>query len=329
MTALRHLEVHRIDQAQIEIRWEMKGQTGLVSIYEGSTPDRIDTDVPVAQVPCESVVLRRPEEEGRRYYKVVPQAGSGKIVAERLVPFEQIRNFRDLGGYETSNGRSVKWGTVYRSGELSQTTEADLTHLSNLGIRVVFDVRSPEVVRERPDRLLGSGARLAGQAMDDVETSRWVATVLAGHVSDAQATREMMVQSYASSVHMFVAETAVILRMLSDPGNLPAVFHCQAGKDRTGRVAALLLMLLGVPLTTVLEDYLLSNRYRAALIERRAATHLYPDAVRALEMAREENLLALLESIHSLYGSVEQYAVDALGLTSSTIDGLQSLLLST
>jgi protein-tyrosine phosphatase len=195
MTALRNLEVHRIDQAQIEIRWEMKGQTGLVSIYEGSTPDRIDTDAPVAQVPCESVVLRRPEEEGRRYYKVVPQAGSGKIVAERLVPFEQIRNFRDLGGYDTANGRTVRWGMVYRSGELSQPTETDLAHLSDMGMRAVFDLRSPAVVRERPDRLLGSGARLVGQAMDDEETSRWVTAVLAGCVSDTEATQDMMVQS--------------------------------------------------------------------------------------------------------------------------------------
>ncbi len=327
MTALRYLEVNRIDQSHIEIRWEWGGQPEPVSIYEDLTPDQIHTDTPIAQTSAQSVVLSRPQEDGRRYYKVVPDSESGKVVAERLVPFEQIRNFRDLGGYQTSDGSTVRWGMIYRSGELSQPSESDLAHVSGMGIRVVFDLRSPAIVRERPDRLLGSGARLVEQAMDDEDASRWAAAVLAGLISDPEATQAMMVHSYASSVCLFVAETAGVLRMMSHPGNLPAVFHCQAGKDRTGRVAALLLLLLGVPFTTVLRDYLLTNRYRAAFIERRAAAHPYPQAVRALVMAREEYLRAFLDAIRRLYGSVERYAIDGLGMTGSMVDQLRETLL--
>jgi protein-tyrosine phosphatase len=70
--------------------------------------DEIDTDMPVAQSSGSSVVLARPSREGRRYFKVVPEGGAGKIVSERLIAFEGISNFRDLGGYETSSGRTVK-----------------------------------------------------------------------------------------------------------------------------------------------------------------------------------------------------------------------------
>jgi len=180
MTTLRCVEVERVDQDRIEIRWELEGEPGPVSIYEGSTPDQIDTDTPVAQTSGESVVLLRPREDGRRYYRVVLRGGSSRIAAERLVPFEQISNFRDLGGYRTSNGSTVRWGEVYRSGELSSASEADLVYLARLGSRVVIDVRSPSIVTDNPDRLPSSGTRLVELAMDDERIGRWVTRMLVG-----------------------------------------------------------------------------------------------------------------------------------------------------
>jgi protein-tyrosine phosphatase len=320
--------VERIDRDRVEICWRSEGQSSLVSIYEGFTPDDIDTVSPVAQTSGESVILQRRTQDGRRYYKVVPQEGSSIIVAERLVPFEQIRNFRDLGGYETASGQTARWGKIYRSAELSRATKADVAHLSSLGIKVIVDLRARAAATDNPDRLPDSGVRLVPLTMDDEEAARWAADVLLGRASDAEAARDRLKQTYVSGIGTFRAETAGILRTMSDPDNLPAVFHCQAGKDRTGRIAALLLTLLGVPYATVLEDYLLTNRYRAALIERRVANHPYPDAVRALVTAREEYLIAFFSAIQSQYGSVERYALVGLGIAKSTLKRLRSLLLS-
>jgi len=150
---------------------------------------------------------------------------------------------------------------------------------------------------------------------------------LAGNISDAEETRSILMASYVSSIADFTSEMGVIFQVMTDPRNLPVVFHCRAGKDRTGRIAATLLMLLGVPYRTVVKDYLLTNRHRAAVIEQQTADHPYPGAVREMVVAREEYLLAFLDSIHNLYGSVERYAVDGMGMTSSMLDQLRSLLL--
>jgi len=326
---LRDVEVERVDRDQVEIRWSSGGRPGLVSIYEGSTPEEIDTDTPVAQTPGESVVLARPSQDGRSYFKVAPEGGHGRIVSERLLTFEGINNFRDLGGYETSTGQTVRWGKIYRSGDLSSATEADLGYLSHLGIRVIFDLRHPEDIAEHQDPLPSSDTRLVALGMYGEEMRHLWETFLRADSKDAADIdgRESYLQVYRSLVPSFTDKYAVIFQMMADPRNVPVVFHCLAGQDRTGIVAAILLMLLGVPDRMVVADYLLSNRY-ARGSEQWVAEHPNPAAVESYFDAREEYLRAGIDEIGRLYGSLEQYATNGLGMTGAMLARLRRSLLS-
>jgi protein-tyrosine phosphatase len=329
MRILREIEVERVGGDQIEIRWSSVGQPGLVSIYEGSTPDGIDTDVPVAQTSSNHIVLAGPNRQGRRYFKVVPEGGDGWIVSERFLVFEGISNFRDLGGYETPTGQTVRWGRAYRSGDLSAATEADLAYLSRLGIRTIFDLRHHGDGSETPDPLPSSDARVVALAVYNEEMrSLWKAFERAESkdVADAES-RELYLRVYRSLVPNFTDKFAVIFQMMADPRNLPAVFHCLSGQDRTGTVAAILLMLLGVPIRTAVADYLLSNR-SLGTGEQWAAEHPNPAAVESFFDAREEYLRAGIDEIRRLYGSFDEYAATGLGMTSTMLERLRSLLLS-
>jgi len=328
MTGFRDVVVERIDRDQIEIRWKSDGQPGLVSIYEGSTPDEIDTDRPGAQPSGDSVVLLRPSQLGRRYYRVVAEDGHGRVAAERLLPFEGMDNFRDLGGYETADGQTVKWGWVYRSGELNAASKADLAYLSRLDIEVILDLRPPEDMIEAPDPVPRSDTRMVRLGMFKEELLQlWQAFLDASSKEAADAiSRRLYSQWYRVLIRDFTDEFAVIFEMLADPSNLPAVIHCSGGQDRTGMVAAVLLMLLGVPHDTVVADYLLTPQTGGPADEW-IAQHPHPAAVESFWDAREEYLEAGIDEINRRYGSLEKYASDGLGLTSSMVDQLRKILL--
>lgn len=168
-------------------------------------------------------------------------------------------NFRDAGGYRTADGHWVKMGEIYRSDALDKLTAADLAKLKRLGIRVDYDLRTASERTAAPDRV-PSGARYV------------VADVLAGSstmtsmpTTEAAAVR-MMVDGEKFMVSGDTARAAygTVFAGVADPSRRALLYHCTAGKDRTGWSSAALLTALGVPRSTVMADYLASNTYRAA-----------------------------------------------------------------
>ena len=176
---------------------------------------------------------------------------------DRLLPLAGGHNFRDLGGYETADGQRVRWQVLYRSGKLSALTVDDVAQLAPKGIKMVCDLRTPDERKREPSV---SGFSLAHRGWDyDVGHRGLLAAATAQgatprHVHDAlAATYEAMpwlfAEMYGSAFNHIIA------------GDLPMVFHCTAGKDRTGILAALILMALGVPEEQVIADYLLTDRF--------------------------------------------------------------------
>ncbi len=261
-------------------------------------------------------------------------------VAARHVPLKGQPNFRDLGGYATGDGRRLKWGLIYRSGELSKLHEEDVDRLVSLGIRTVVDLRSR----------LEVDVRGAGRLPDDVrriefpiDSGELLSIILPGISSGdfskippdllADVNRRLVVENRA--------EYAGLLRAVADPANRPLVFHCTHGKDRAGLGAALILSVLGVAWETVLDDYLLTNLCRRAIdakllqkmrgvaAERRGIPPEQVDMTNAeaLLVVRASNLYAAREEVHRRYGSFGNFFREGLGCTTSELERFQEELL--
>ncbi len=192
----------------------------------------------------------------RPYFLVAAADGRATRVAERLLPLQGGRNFRDLGGWYAADGRQVKWGKLYRSGVTSGLTDGDLDYLGKLGVSVICDLRNPQERAAEPSAFLKvAGAKVA--AFDyDMNASM---SMLAG-----LKTRDQAVDAFAAAYVAFLDTlqphfTDMFARLAASEA--PLAFNCSAGKDRTGTAAALILSILGVPRETVLADYALTQVY--------------------------------------------------------------------
>jgi protein-tyrosine phosphatase len=175
---------------------------------------------------------------------------------EREVALEGAINFRDLGGYATTDYRSISMGRLYRAGDISQLTDADMEELKRRKIYTVVDFRGEEESAEAPDRLLPGADYLPLPAGSGNITD--FAAFADGHASGTDA----MVAFY-SDVSFFKEKYRPFFRkLLMLPDTSAIVFHCSAGKDRTGIAAALLLYALDIPMETILSDYVATNYYR-------------------------------------------------------------------
>jgi len=250
----------------------------------------------------------------------------------RHIPLSGQPNFRDLGGYPSKDGRRVKWGSVYRSGELSQLTASDIGKLDELGIKTVVDLRSPgEVSARGPSRLPPGAKTLPLPIASSDMFSKLIPMFLEGDFS--QLPSDLLERVNRALVRDFREQFGGLLRALNDPANRPLVFHCTQGKDRAGFGAAMVLSALGVPWETVLEDYLLSNHFRQeendkllGMIREFAGSkngeEIELSKIEGLLYVKAESLEAAHTEIRALHGDVESFLVDGLGCS---VEGLERL----
>ncbi|WP_460830010.1 tyrosine-protein phosphatase [Nocardioides hungaricus] len=247
-------------------------------------------------------------------------------------PAELIRlvsadNFRDVAGpgYPTRGGGRVRRGVCYRSNEL-QLTDTDATSLAALGIRAIHDLRSQREIDAHPD------VEVPGATWQHVEISG-IPTELVEGMTDSAAARRVMRAVYDAFVRS-PASRASYARLLTSlaTGDLPQLFHCTAGKDRTGWAAVLLLEIAGVDRATILADYLLTNEVSSATREKYlalVAEHLGPEKVAVYEptmVVEPEYLQAAYDAVEADHGSVERYLRDGLGLGDDLIAQLRERL---
>lgn len=254
----------------------------------------------------------------------------------RRVTFSGPVNFRDLGGYATADGRHIKRGLLFRSNDLDNMSRDDLVTFTELNLKRIYDLRSADERVTRPNRLPpGNPPRvmeisLPHEPNDESAVRR---RILSGKVSPGEF-HLVRLNQYRDFALNFQWAWAELLQGLSKPGALPALFHCREGKDRTGFGAAIVLRALGVPSETVMEDYLLSNRFLQSrsdwfsLLASMASLFRTPrEEVRALLEVRPEYLEAAFAAIDERYGSFERYLHDGLGLDEHSLERLRGTLL--
>ena len=267
---------------------------------------------------------------GRDLYEDMPPH-----VERRHVALEGAANFRDLGGYATEDGRRVRWGLFYRSDELSELSDADLEKLRGLGVRLVCDFRGEAERREAPDRLPASPAPEVAELeiWDASFDSRAIRESLRSGELDVDL-RQMLIEGNRLFATRYADRYRAMFERLGDAANLPALVHCTAGKDRTGLAAALILRALGVPIETVYEDFLLTNHYTAAKIERTlwlvrlfSLFRLDPERVRPVLGVERAYLDAAFAAIDERHGSFDAFRREALGLDDARLAAFRALAL--
>jgi protein-tyrosine phosphatase len=322
-------DVYRID-------FQASPDTGPVQVLVSSSPDRIDSDKPVFTIrktPAEVAVAGR---SGRVYFHLKPASGITRVVSVRRLPLEGAKNFRDLGGYRTSNGRYVRWGLVYRSNHLVNLTAKDSEYLDGLGIRLVCDVRSDGERARAPDHWTGNAPEFFFVPIGSNLITAPTGEDLKHRVATINSETKDSIRAYDYAIE-YAGQYAKILRRIA-AGDLPTVEHCTAGKDRTGVFSAILLTTLGVPRDTVVQDYLLSNQYllapdtigdTTADLQRAFGLAEPPDisTVRTIMTARPETLEATLNKIEKTYGSFDNYLRDGLKISDSDLAMIRQRLL--
>lgn len=244
----------------------------------------------------------------------------------RGIAFEGTRNFRDLGGIATASG-ITRFGIVYRSERLSNLTTADGAAFRALGIATIIDMRSNDERERAPNRLpLDLPVRQVARAFLPRHTHGLFEAINSGRCNAAQA-HAMMLRQYEALALDHTADYRQILTDLLTPDGVPAVFHCTSGKDRTGMVAAIILLALGAPVEAVIEDYVQTHDR----IEKVDFFNADADAgaIDVVMAAKPDYIDAALVAVRERYGSVERYLSEGIGLTAEQRQRLAALLLDT
>ena len=239
-----------------------------------------------------------------------------------------IPNLRDMGGYKTADGSTITRGLVYRSNQLFNISSDDMISFAKLGIKNDFDLRTKSERDEKPDELPDGVKNVWLDVLADDPNSG--PAVLIKLLKDPQKANfelgdgkveEMFKEAYRQFINLRSAQIAFkkLFEEFGKEEELPALFHCTTGKDRTGWAAAAFLTILGVPKATVIEDYLRSNDYILPMYET-IIDHFEAEGVnRAIPVAmlgvKEEYLEAAFEEVNKKYGSMEKYISVGLGIT--------------
>lgn len=234
-------------------------------------------------------------------------------------------NFRDLGGLRTQDGRSVRWGCLFRSDSLAELTPDDLERFSTLGLRSVIDLRDDDERERKPNRLPDRAA-ISQHAIGFLPRGAHHLLTSLGPTSTAEAVHHALTEYYGQFAIAHAQNYARMFEILLRSDTLPALIHCTSGKDRTGFGIALLLSALGVERDEVFADYLHSNRAPRDLrfMVRKDVPH---ETVRALMGVRADYLEAAFAAIDTHWSCFDHFLVEALGINEARRQQLREQLL--
>ena len=235
-----------------------------------------------------------------------------KNVPQREVILEGAINFRDLGGYSNTEYRKIKWGKVYRSADISKLTDSDMEELKHRKIYTVIDFRGQSEAEKAPDRLLPGADYLLLPAGSG--NTNDLAAFTKDHVSGVN----VMVDFYSDISFFREKYRPFFQKLLTLPDSSAILFHCTAGKDRTGIAAALLLYALDIPMETILSDYTSTNKYRKEENEQMINYMVSGGVDRQMAIqimdANPQYLQSTFNAIKKEYGSVELFLYKELGV---------------
>jgi protein-tyrosine phosphatase len=322
----------RVERIKNDLVIQWTGSESPTAIYAGPDPDHIDRDRPVGEMDDSSgqALIRNTERTPRLYFEVHFPDGRRLITAERTLWLPGAVNFRDIGGYRTHDGRTTRWGQVYRAGSMAELSDDEVAYLDRLGLRLSYDLRTSDEAGRQPDRLPAAATPLHRPIVGNVSRLRRIVTLYRKrhHIQEVLEAVYIVMLDQNTQIFADIFHTAAV------PANLPLVIHCTAGKDRTGLATALLLSALGVPEETVVADYTLSNHAFDVLAGRMQPEmrRLYSFGfgevqLRPFLLAEARTMEAALAYIRQRYGSLDWYLQKA-GVTDEILERVRDNLLT-
>lgn len=284
----------------------------------------------------DDISFREPNSKKRTFYMLKGEEEE-LILAERLIPLKRFCNFRDLGGYETKDGRRVKWGNFYRSEALNKLRGEDLEYFKTLGIKYIFDYRSLEEVRLNPDRNIEGVRNFNISAMKNLDNQNlnmesYLKEILFNKEMK-ELPEEILMDGYREMPLNNLAFKE-LMKTIEKEENVPILQHCTSGKDRTGLGAVLILLLLGVKEDKVIEDYLLSNKYLEEknhkilqFYEKHISNEVVKELIGNFLSVKKKFIELSLNKIKDTYGSYERYFLKEYGLNKEKINDLRDIYL--
>ncbi len=244
----------------------------------------------------------------------------------REVKLQGAVNFRDIGGYKTKNDKKVKLGLLYRSAALNTLTDEDLSKVASLHIKYDFDFRGPYEVKTAPDKIPVGTLRISLPAgSENVGDSNYMKNMSKYMKSDSFLISFYNVLTPFKDRYMPLFDS-----LISNKNANPILFHCTAGKDRTGIAAALILYALGVDEEIIFNDYEATNYYRRnenakAIAQMTKYYGLDEKTASSMMSAKKEYIQSTFTTIKAQYGTIDNYLEKVMGLNDKKIKQLRAI----
>ncbi len=319
------------DHGNYVVKWEVspdpqKGQVEIYSSTNDVTLRNSKSPSLVTNVEDRVATLRSSSKNVRDFFQLKANNSYSGIITNRHIEFDVIQNFRDLGGYFNDEDKQLRWGKLFRSGNLFAITRQDLQILKNLEIKTVVDLRNEKESRAFPDAFLGFlHFQIPIDTLNTFELQKKIAT---GTFLKGDALIYMQ-DSYLYILEQRTRELRQIFDILLDEKNYPILLHDILGKDRIGIISYLILKSLNVSTEDAINDYLLSNEY----IDLDEYTKLMSEMPESIQEAMtvivraDENYIDFaFGQIVKKYGSSDLYFEKALGLTPAKRQKLKKIM---
>lgn len=250
------------------------------------------------------------------------------LYTRNLVQLQGATNVRDIGGWTTLGGGHIRHDALFRGDRLSNLTHGDLDELASRGIRTVVDFRGADEIERDPSRLWEGVTSLVPLPIQERNTQSMALLdqILAGQIT--AISEPEMADIYVELLADNAAQLACFVTIAADVDNWPMLYHCTAGKDRTGLATAIVLELCGVDRTQVLDEYCITNEQRskkriAELAEVFERAGIDMEAVKPLLMAPRAVLDATLTHIDDAYDGIENFLVAQGGMDPAAAEQLR------
>lgn len=262
-------------------------------------------------------------------------------LANQLLDIKNGRNFRELGGYKTKDGKTIKKHKLIRTANLATLSKQDLQFLQDYGVKYIVDFRSKEEVEKEPDRVpIGASYDFDPVFSEDLtDSSKGINEILSEKEEDPKAGYNHMFLAYDDMIKSESAQKAYRnffdFLLANDEEGKSVIFHCTAGKDRTGFAALLALSALGVPMETIKQDYLFTNEATKDFVQdflqkakAEGANETNLSILHDLQTVYPQYIDHIIDTLNKNYGGVENYLSDMMKLTDDEISRLRKIYLS-
>ncbi|MDR4199982.1 tyrosine-protein phosphatase [Bacillus altitudinis] len=252
------------------------------------------------------------------------------------IQFSKLANFREVGGLQTTDQMVIKQGMIYRSADLSRLTKQDILTFSTLGIQTICDLRTSSERKSHPPKIMEHDKIVhIPMQPDSMMPSKWTMFRMLIAEGKSLSFTPIMKDVYQSMLYERKKEIQQLFTLLSDEKNYPLMLHCTSGKDRTGFLSALIQLAAGVPVHTVLSEYMRSNEGVKMLVKRQerfvrmmSLYRVSKEQIQPLLGVQQDYLEDVLNEMMDTYGNAERYLLEACDVPKAQLLKVKNILLT-